>query len=453
MRKSISVKSNMLTYILACLLIMPVSELEAQNGTSYHIKNGLFSNENYIKIKSNGTSFNIKYEGDFTLSNDDKDVLTISEGGFLEITRSSFGNKRRILIESNEGAKLSRKYYSGSKEKDYVPEGKTWLAEILPELVRTTTFAAKSRVDRFYKNGGVDAVLGEVQRMESDYVRSAYFGELIKKGLSDTELTRTIQQSGELLKSDYYLSELLTRYQGAFVDMDKALNAYIKASANISSDYYKAKVLEQVVKNQSIEDQKMGQLLDISQKIKSDYYLTSVFMEILAHRELNEANTAKLLSLAEYIDSDHYKTEVLKDVIKKEDINAEAYKALIGTMNDVQSDHYLGEVIKELWARKMDIDNGELNELLQLVNRHLQSDYYIANFYKSLSRRELSEQQLKLILESISTIQSDYYLSETLQLFSGQVRNSSEEIKSAYRRAMKSIDSSTYYGRAAKAID
>ena len=39
----------------------------------------------------NNRDFKIEYEGDIKISDDDKDIVAISRGGYIEIKKSSFG--------------------------------------------------------------------------------------------------------------------------------------------------------------------------------------------------------------------------------------------------------------------------------------------------------------------------------------------------------------------------
>ena len=162
-----------------------------------------------ITIKNSRQNFKIEYEGDITLSDDDKDITAISRNGYIEIRKTRFGKRRRLFIES-EGGKLVHRYYVGSREVNYLPDGKNWLAEVLPEIVRSTIIAAESRVDRFYKKGGAKEVMYEVEAMDSDYVQAHYVKLLLKKRLSNSELVNVIRTIGDEIDSDYYLSQIRT---------------------------------------------------------------------------------------------------------------------------------------------------------------------------------------------------------------------------------------------------
>ena len=188
--------------LLAFLMMLPSSthsQSRTKSKSNYSISN---DGKGRIQITNNGKEFQIEYEGDITLSDDDKDIVAISNGGFVEIEQSSFGNRRRIVIESDRNGNLIKKYYEGRTEKDFNPEGKEWLADVLQEIVRSTTLAAEARVNRFYSKGGANAVLAEIGRIESDYVNAAYFKLLLEKKLSNDELVKTIEVAGKEIDSD-----------------------------------------------------------------------------------------------------------------------------------------------------------------------------------------------------------------------------------------------------------
>ena len=406
-----------------------------------------------IRYKSKTNNFELEFKGDITISNDDKDIVGISKGGFIEIRKSSFGNRRRIVIEANSNGQLTKSYYVGRSEKNYNTEGKAWLAEILPEVVRTTTIGAESRVKRFYTKGGAAAVLSEIGNIKSDYVKSAYFKLLLKNKLSTSELVSLIKRAGLEIKSDHYLSGILQENQKAFLANDKTVTAYIQAAKSIQSDHYVTNVLKKVINDGSINDDQMGALLEISKDVKSDHYVTQILKEIMDKRTLNAKNTLKIIELSKDIKSDHYKTEVLKKVIGKKSLSSEAYTAFMSTLEDVKSDHYTTEVIKKLLDTKLDGKTGSLVSLLILVDKNVTSDHYSMVIFKKLATQQLSEDQLIVTLNAATTINSDHYLSETLLAFSRSVNSASEKVKQAYKNTAKSIGSDSYYGKAIKALN
>ncbi len=451
MQKSLFTKGNFLALIILTFLFIQPNEVFSQKrsnrSTSITTKDG----RRTIHITDNNKDFRIEYEGDVTLSDDDKDIIAITEGGFIEITKSSFGNRRRILIESDRTGNLIRKYYVNHREKDYNPEGKSWLAEILTEVVRTTTIAAKTRVDRFYNRGGVNAVFNEVGKMESDHVKSAYLKLLLKKNLNNNELIGVIDHAAQKIGSDHYLSQILKSNQKAFLANSQTTDAYIKASKSLGSDHYKTQILKTVINDNSMTDSNLGTLLKMSEDIGSDHYISQIVFEIMRKRDLNSQNISQILALSKEIGSDHYRSQIVKKIINEENMSSTAYNELITIMDDIGSDHYIVGVLKQLWSKRPANDAESFDNLLGLVNKL--SDHYAGNFYKSIAGDKLSEDQLVKILNAAADINSDSRLSSILVALSNQVNRSSDRAKDAYKRAAKTIRSETYYGRVLKALN
>ncbi|WP_299158581.1 hypothetical protein [uncultured Tenacibaculum sp.] len=448
-KKGVSTIAFLVVFMFSTIISSAQTSKVSNKDTYTHVtstSNGVSK----IHVKNKKNDFSVEYEGKITLSDDDKDIVDISRGGFIEIKKSSFGKKRKIVIEAESG-KLNKKYYVGWSEKAYNPEGKAWLAEILPEIVRSTVIAAESRVNRFYNRGGVDAVLAEIRLLESDFVQSKYFGYLLEKDLNNSALVKVIQSAGKNIKSDYYLAQTLQKNQKAFLSSSETLSAYIKASNNIGSDYYLSQVLRKAIKTNDISDNQLTDLLQISGSIGSDHYLSQVLSDILNNRELNKSNMNKIMKLSKNIGSDYYKTQVLKKALKKKNLSSENYDTFISSMDDVGSDHYASNIIKELL--KKDLDNKSLDKLLELVSKNVSSDYYASGIYKKLAKKKLTESQLIRTLKSMKkSMSSNNYLSSSLVAFAPQVKNSNQRVKDTYMNVAKSLSSDTYFGRAMKAI-
>ena len=462
-KKSIQMKSITLTtkafLTLALSVAMALQTNSVTGQTSIKTKNSNYSISSTSKkgvrtyhVKNGRQDFRIEYDGDITLSNDDRDIVGVTRGGFIEIKKSSFGTKRRILIH-NESGTLVKKYFVGWSEKPYNPAGKKWLADILPEILRTTTIAAKTRVDRFYRKGGASNVLSEVSKMKSDFVKSAYIKLLLKKNLSTNDLVKTIESAGKYIKSDHYVSQILKSNQKAFLKNSRTVTAYINATKSISSDHYVSQILKKVIEDSSISDAQLGSLLEITKGISSDHYISQLLKSIMDNRTLNDENMAKILSLTKEINSDHYKTNILKKALKNKNLSSKAYAQFLSTVKDIKSDHYISSIITELLKKKL--NKTSLDTILKMMEETINSDHYLSTLYSKMSaNNSLSENQLIKVLESSSkTINSSHSLTRVLTSFAKQVNKSSEKVKSAYRKAAKNINSDTYYGRAMKAIN
>src|SRR3954467_9836347 len=74
------------------------------------------------------SNFNVESRGKFELSDDDKDIKSMSPDGYLEITKTVFGNRRSIVITPGTSG-LKYEYYEGRTQVAFEPEGRKWLSE------------------------------------------------------------------------------------------------------------------------------------------------------------------------------------------------------------------------------------------------------------------------------------------------------------------------------------
>lgn len=126
------------------LLTTTVVEHYGQD-TNIHDRNKIV-----IRNRSGFSSFDVEVRGKVELTDDDKDIKSMSPDGYLEVRKTVFGSRRALVI-SPDGGGLKKEYYEGRTKVAFEPAGRQWMAEILPELVRSTTIGAESRVERFFK--------------------------------------------------------------------------------------------------------------------------------------------------------------------------------------------------------------------------------------------------------------------------------------------------------------
>lgn len=484
----LSSKIGVLVVILLAALVF-VPEASGQRSRSKNNTTTIISKN---KVRSShrtrlGNSFNIEYKGDIEINDTDTDVTSISPGGYLEISKTTFGSKRAIVIEPRSGT-LKRQYYEGRKEIDWNPDGKEWLAEILPDVVRSTGFAAESRVNRYFKQGGVNAVLDEISRLDSDYVRSIYGALLLEKdGLTSSQLAKVIEELGDEINSDYYLAQMLKDNSRKFLDNEITAEAYFDAVRNIGSDYYATVVLKESLDRYTPTSTTLTKIMDASKDIGSDYYQASLISEVLELEKLDGEMIAEIIETTQDISSDYYQSQILKKAIDLDNLSSDSYEELLEAISDVSSDYYMASVFSNVLDNQL--DNDVQKKIIVLVDDKMSSDHYASSILgKMLEEQELGDEAAERLMEAIADINSsqysssilkkaarkdnlsketvlalirsaedmdsDYYKSQALQSLAPHVRRLDDsDLRKAYRSAANRIKSDTYYGRAMRAID
>lgn len=443
--------------------------------------------ENGVHRWTNGlTDFNIEVRGKIDVTDDDKDIKSLSNDGYLKITKTVFGSKRAIIVESLGGGKFKKEYYEGRTKMEWEPNGKDWLGEILPEIVRTTTLASEGRVNRIFAKAGASGVLAELSRLEGDYTRAHYAKLLLEKNIPDSELPAVITKIADAVNSDYYLSTVLQNNVGRMLSSPQAAEAFFQGTKKIGSAYYKSVVLKEALKKYPASPSQVKMILQSAATIDSDYYLSVVLTTLLDQSDVKDESLNELIVVSKNISSDHYRTQVLKKALERPGISKVILKNMVDGLQGVGSDYYKTMVFNSMTDRSV-LDADVQIQVIKLIEGSVSSDYYASSSLKNMlehqkltdesfkqlvatggklnsanyasdvlrtaTKKDLSQNQLIDILNAAGNIDSDHYLTEVLMSIASQVRSADSNVKDAYRQAAKKIDSESYYGRALKAID
>ena len=467
------------------ILPLPIAAQNEEASTKTVISSSGNKSTQRWRTSTGLTDFNIEFRGKIEISDDDKEIKGLSNDGYIEISKTVFGSKRKIIIESSGGGRINKEYYEGRTKKEWEPDGRQWLAEILPDIVRSTTLGAESRVNRFYRQGGSKSVLEEISSIKSDYVRAHYGKLLLGKNLSNQEMPEVITGLCNSIKSDYYLATLLKDNISKLLVTREAGDAFFKGTRNISSDYYKSVVLKEAVDIYATSPQQVKVILESASTISSDYYLSSVLASLVGQREVKDESLNELISVSTKISSDFYRAQVLNKVLEKGDLSTATNGKVADVASSISSDFYKSSVLTTLSEKSL--DDGTLSKIITITGNSVNSDHYassilksvlknqklsdnafqqLANtatsgnsdYYASVVLQEASSQsrtktQLVTICKAVTNISSDQYKTSVLTSIAPQVKDGDGDLKEAYRQAAKNIRSETYYGRTLRAIE
>ena len=188
--------------------------------------------------------FDVRGRGEMTFSDDLTDVAALGDGAYLTLRDRNWFTVRSVEIRGERGG-VTRKFWVSGVEQPWDPDGRNYLADRLPSLVRRAGFAVEARTARILRMSGVDGVLDEIKLLESDYVRRRYYQELLKTGrLDGPAAARVVSSAGDTIRSDYELRQILASAAPLIGTDAEGVRAYVAATASISSDYEHRQTLE-----------------------------------------------------------------------------------------------------------------------------------------------------------------------------------------------------------------
>ncbi len=372
---------------------------------------------NYVNT-SGTSSTEISYQGDVAFTDDDRDIKSISPGGFFRFSKTTFGNRREVFIQSGSDGALKRKYLVGRQEEAYEPEGRKWLQEMLPEIIASSGIGAEDRVKRIYGKSGLNGVLNMVGNMESDYTQSIYYNYLFTlPNLKENELTVVLAHVKDHIESDYEMGKLLRKVGPIYLQNERVASEYLKSVNTMSSDYEKSRVLSSLLQTK-LSPANFTLVMGSVAKISSDYEQANVLRKILANQSLTDKTHKEVLALVSHLSSDYEKTRVLRDCVANTKFVGENYSEILSAINNISSDYEKGRAISYL-----------------------------------LTKYKLSAQNYLQLFPVVANISSGFEKSSVLNQVKKTMPMENAQVKSAYLKTAKTISGDYEYRRVVDGLD
>jgi beta-lactamase regulating signal transducer with metallopeptidase domain len=386
----------------------------------------------------------VKWTGGFRISDDDKDIVWVEPGKSVHVSNGAKMFSTGVEVKGLADGKVERTYYRNGFAREYEPEGREFLAAMLQKVVRMSGFGAESRVERFLKQGGVNAVLAEIDQLQGDYARRVYYRELMKQAkVPPAELSRMMTRASETIQSDYELASLLVTALGQVPADEAARVALIDATKTIASDYEMRRALTAAL-TESMSPKVSSSVLSAAASIGGDYERATLLIELAKKGGLTSATKAAYFELVKTLRSSHEQGRVLRSVAAlpnmPEDVIADAVKASQAMSGDYERRQFLaqsiarqpvtsksaGDVIQA--AAGIRSDNEQATLLVDLVRRGGLTDETAASFFPVVASMTASYEQRRVLQAVLAAPQ----LSETVM--TGLLKTAAS-ITSNYERA------------------
>lgn len=346
------------------------------------------SNRTRITSNDGKVSTQVTIEGDvvWTAAEDDVKALTDS----VSISQKSDGVLRTIRFSADQQHGVLRSYAVDGSKKPLDAEGRAWLAQVLPAILRETESeeASARRIVRTLAQGGPAAVLADIERLRSGHVRSRYVRVLARLGqLAQPEFVRVLaaldgmgdferktaykallagqqpdegQQQAMLasvasMDSDFDQQEVLVAMAPQLGDSAATLAAWQKAVAAIGSDHDAGLALGAVAGRSTLPPGLLIASIDASARLGSGYDKASALKRFSAHLQQAGARAAYLAAAATI--SGDERADVVLALVEGGKLDKEAYAMVLRTMADGSSEFATSRVLLAV-AQRMPADRA-----------------------------------------------------------------------------------------------
>jgi Zn-dependent protease with chaperone function len=333
----------------------------------------------------NGERLSVNWTGAFRLSEDERDIEWLEEGALLTISTGRVATDR-LELRALAGGTIERVFYRRGARRAYDDEARAFLVDAIARMIRSGMFAA-DRVARFLKRGGPDAVLAEVDRLQtpSSYVKRVYFTALLEQAsLSAPQLSRVLERVGQIT-SDYEKRVVLTQAVAQSSATDDHRLAVARAARQIGSDHEQRVVLIAVMGQGPVSEALAVAVLDAADAVGSSHERSTVLLDLArkggvtartsgrfmtavtamssSHDQrrvltaVSSAGTMPVLAMGDalkaagVIASSHDKAEVLLELLRRDGLSADTATAFFASARTITSSHDLGRVLRAVAAR------------------------------------------------------------------------------------------------------
>jgi hypothetical protein len=344
------------------------------HGTSTHIDSHEDGGDQSVRFLVNepGRCTEAAIIGKLEFSPDETRITAMPAGGFARFRERTSGADRAVSITSTGDGSLNYVASLNGRATPFDGEMQSWLAGILPEVLREAGINVPERVARLRSQGGVPAVLKMISQIRSTGAKRSHYEALIDSGhLSADDVEKiAVQAPKDLAGSSGDLSAVIQRLPRSAMQSSAARRALADAIPHIASSGDRANTLELLAPN---ADPEMLVLLAKAAEDLPSSGDKANFLIASAARYLSGGNSAlsnAFFSAAATIPSSGDLANVLITALPYGHANAGVTSAVIQTSEHLSSSGDIANVLIDLISQRVIRSDNE-SATRAVINRTL----------------------------------------------------------------------------------
>lgn len=262
-------------------------------------------------------SFKFVVHGEVHFTDDEADVKSVSPEGSLLIEQKNAYGRHRFEARPEADGGVRRSYTVNGENRPWIPDGKSWLARQLPDLVRDSAIDAAERIARRRRNKGESGVLDYIALAHGDGAKRIYFQELFAGDPPALETKRrAIHQIALEIHSDGDKAALLKTLARHFVHDDALRDGFFEAGRTIRSSGDRRSLLDEVLQQSGDEAATVKRVADAAAGMSSDGDKSAVLIHAIEHSGRDESLQTACLDAVNTIHSDGDHQRVLAALLQ-----------------------------------------------------------------------------------------------------------------------------------------
>ena len=396
---------------------------------------------NYV-WSDNGVRLEVSYRGDIEFTDDDSDIRRISPGGSLRIRHGGwlngwFSRGTAVEFQADGQGNIERRFWLAGSERPFEPEGRRWLAQMLPRFIRQSGIGAPARVARIFKARGVPGVLAEISLIEGSWAKRLYFTTLFEMpGLQPRDVQQALAQAGREIDSDFELATLLIAADHLVTD-EATARAYFDAARTVGSDFEMRRVFSSALKKRAIPSSRLALMLDAGTAIESDFEQATLLVQVAEQQPLDASTRSAFFHALATVGSAFEHRRVLSAVLQRGELTPEAQIGLLESASHVDSDFEAASLLLD-FAKRHAVEGGVRAPFFKALAT-VSSSFERGRVLQALAKRsDASDETVKEIIRSAQAIDSGFEKSQVLLAIAAH-HELSREARDAYIDASEKL--------------
>ncbi|PCI63802.1 MAG: hypothetical protein COB37_04240 [Kordiimonadales bacterium] len=364
------------------------------------------NNSGSIRWHGAGESISIKWEGDFTLSDNDETIVPLDDEGFFRIKTDDDGDKHSIKFDVDDG-KITRTYWKDGKKQALGKDDEKWLKKSIKRLI-STGFAAEQRVARILKKSKVKGVMKEVVGFEGDYVKRLYLTHLMDQAdLSNKEIIRVVDVTAKF-ESDFEKRLTLTTLLVEEKPNQKVLPKILAVAKDFDSDFEKRLLVSAYVGELGLNDKTIEMVMDIAENIESDFEKRLTLSMMMTQGEISDKILARVLGTAKDIKSDFEKRLLVSQFVAGRKLDTKTTDIVIDIASEFESDFELRLLLTTALADTK-LNDKNIERMFDMVVDKIDSDFELRLLLTTFADQfDKSDKAISKALDGTARMGSDF---------------------------------------------
>lgn len=366
-----------------------------------------FHDDEYRGAWSNAfSSVEIRSRGEVELNEAGTEIVRVAPGARLTLRERHLARVREIEVTANADGTPRYEYEVDGRQAPYDDEARNWFAERLAQLVRETPIGAAARARRILRDVGPDALLDEVEDLESSTAAQIYITELAESASMDAPIlqraadtaSRKISSSSRLRQTLIMLAEKHPGDPGLSVDL-------MEAAQRISSSSETRKALVEIARRRPLDSQSALAMARAIRSISSSSEMRAALEELAASSPVDDEVFSAYLETASRISSSSEQRRAMIALIDRQvlspSVQYEAAQAVRRIASSSEKARVLGR-LAAVCSTEMSVINSYLEAVESISSSSSQGEALMA----LLQNRHLGDEALREVVRTAERINS-----------------------------------------------